>query len=56
MEQGQSALVVHGTERAFIIGEAMRTAMATYKTEVEQRRFPTMAHAPSMDADLLADL
>jgi 3-methyl-2-oxobutanoate hydroxymethyltransferase len=38
------------------LGEAMRSAIATYKIEVEQRRFPTMAHSPSMETDLLADL
>lgn len=38
------------------LGEAMRSAIATYKTEVEQRRFPTTAHGSSMEADLLADL
>lgn len=35
------------------LGASMRTAIAAYKTEVEQHRFPTRAHAPSMDATLL---
>jgi hypothetical protein len=34
----------------------MRAAFTTYKTDVEQRLFPTAAHAASMDANLLADL
>ena len=38
------------------LGEAMCSAIATYKTEVEQRLFPTAAHATSIDVDLLADL
>jgi 3-methyl-2-oxobutanoate hydroxymethyltransferase len=38
------------------LGEAMRAAIATYKSEVEQRRFPTTAHAARMDADLLAEI
>jgi 3-methyl-2-oxobutanoate hydroxymethyltransferase len=38
------------------LGDAMRSAIATYKTEVEQRLFPTTAHAASMDTDLLTDL
>jgi 3-methyl-2-oxobutanoate hydroxymethyltransferase len=38
------------------LGEAMRTAITTYKTEVEQRLFPTAAHAASINTDLLAEL
>jgi 3-methyl-2-oxobutanoate hydroxymethyltransferase len=38
------------------LGEAMRTAITTYKTEVEQRLFPTAAHAASIDTALLAEL
>jgi 3-methyl-2-oxobutanoate hydroxymethyltransferase len=38
------------------LGETMRTAITTYKTDVEQRLFPTAAHAASIDTDLLAEL
>jgi 3-methyl-2-oxobutanoate hydroxymethyltransferase len=38
------------------LSEAMRTAITTYKTDVEQRLFPTAAHAASIDTDLLAEL
>jgi len=50
------AFVPKHTHQYAKLGEAMRSAIATYKTEVEQRRFPTTAHAASIDADLLADL
>lgn len=38
------------------LGEAMRSAIATYKQDVEARRFPTPDHATSMEAERLADL
>ena len=38
------------------LGGAIREALAAYKTEVEQRRFPTAVHAASIDAALLAGL
>jgi 3-methyl-2-oxobutanoate hydroxymethyltransferase len=38
------------------LGDAMRSAITTYKTDVEQRLFPTAAHAASIDTDLLAEL
>ena len=50
------AFVPKHTHQYARLGEAMRTAIATYKTEVEQRQFPTSAHAASMDASLLSDL
>jgi len=50
------AFVPKHTHQYAKLGEAMRTAIATYKTEVEQRLFPTDAHAASMDTDLLAEL
>lgn len=50
------AFVPKHTHQYARLGDAMRAAIATYKTEVEQRKFPTTAHATSMDATLLADL
>jgi 3-methyl-2-oxobutanoate hydroxymethyltransferase len=50
------AFVPKHTHQYAKLGEAMRAAIETYKTEVEQRLFPTDAHAASMDADLLAEL
>jgi 3-methyl-2-oxobutanoate hydroxymethyltransferase len=50
------AFVPRHTQQYAKLGEAMRTAMATYKADVEQRLFPTVAHAASIDVDLLADL
>jgi len=50
------AFVPKHTHQYAKLGEAMRAAIATYKTEVEQRLFPTGAHAACMDADLLAEL
>jgi 3-methyl-2-oxobutanoate hydroxymethyltransferase len=50
------AFVPRHTQQYAKLGETMRTAMATYKTDVEQRLFPTTAHAASIDADLLAEL
>src|SRR5438093_3702077 len=50
------AFVPKHTHQYAKLGEAMRTAITTYKTDVEQRLFPTTAHAASMDADLLAEL
>jgi len=50
------AFVPKHTHQYARLGEAMRAAIATYKIEVEQRQFPTPAHAASMDASLLSDL
>src|SRR6266567_3243925 len=50
------AFVPKHTHQYAKLGEAMRTAITTYKTDVEQRLFPTAAHAARMDADLLAEL
>ena len=50
------AFVPRHTHQYAKLGEAMRSAIATYKTDVEQRLFPTTAHAASIDADLLAEL
>jgi 3-methyl-2-oxobutanoate hydroxymethyltransferase len=50
------AFVPRHTQQYAKLGEAMRTAMATYKADVEQRLLPTVAHAASIDVDLLADL
>ena len=50
------AFVPKHTHQYAQLGDAMRAAIATYKAEVEQRLFPTTAHAASMDAELLADL
>jgi 3-methyl-2-oxobutanoate hydroxymethyltransferase len=50
------AFVPKHTQQYAKLGEAMRTAMTTYKTDVEQRLFPTVAHAASIDVDLLAEL
>ena len=50
------AFVPRHTQQYAKLGEAMRSAMATYKTDVEQRLFPTVAHAASINADLLAEL
>lgn len=51
-----AAFVPKHTHQYAQLGEAMRAAIATYKTEVEQRLFPTPAHAASIDAGLLSDL
>jgi 3-methyl-2-oxobutanoate hydroxymethyltransferase len=50
------AFVPKHTHQYAQLGEAMRSAITTYKTDVEQRLFPTAAHAASMAADLLAEL
>ena len=50
------AFVPKHTHQYAKLGEAMRTAITAYKTDVEQRLFPTAAHVASMDADLLAEL
>jgi 3-methyl-2-oxobutanoate hydroxymethyltransferase len=50
------AFVPKHTRQYAQLGTAMRAAMTTYKTEVEQRLFPTVAHAASIDADRLAEL
>ncbi|HEY5868009.1 MAG TPA: 3-methyl-2-oxobutanoate hydroxymethyltransferase, partial [Candidatus Tectomicrobia bacterium] len=50
------AFVPRHTQQYAKLGETMRSAMATYKTDVEQRLFPTTAHAASIDADLLGEL
>ena len=50
------AFVPRHTQQYAKLGETMRSAMATYKTDVEQRLFPTVAHAASIDIDLLAEL
>jgi 3-methyl-2-oxobutanoate hydroxymethyltransferase len=50
------AFVPKHTHQYAQLGEAMRAAIATYKTEVEQRLFPTPAHAASIDTGLLSDL
>ena len=50
------AFVPRHTQQYAKLGETMRSAMAAYKTDVEQRLFPTTAHAASIDADLLAEL
>jgi 3-methyl-2-oxobutanoate hydroxymethyltransferase len=44
------------THRYANLGQAIGTAIAAYKTEVEQRLFPTPAHAPSIEPALLAHL
>jgi 3-methyl-2-oxobutanoate hydroxymethyltransferase len=50
------AFVPRHTHQYARLGDAMRTAIASYKAEVEQRLFPTTAHAASMDTELLAGL
>src|SRR4030095_7196103 len=50
------AFVPKHTHQYAQMGEAMRTAITTYRTDVEQRLFPTVAHATNMDAKLLAEL
>jgi 3-methyl-2-oxobutanoate hydroxymethyltransferase len=50
------AFVPKHTHQYAQLGEAMRTALRTYKTDVERRLFPTAAHAASIAIDLLADL
>ena len=50
------AFIPKHTQQYAKLGEATRTAVARYKAEVEQRVFPTTAHAASMDAALLAGL
>ena len=50
------AFVPKHTHQYAQLGEVMRTAITTYKTDVEQRLFPTVTHATSMDAKLLAEL
>lgn len=47
------AFIPKHTRQFAQLGASMRTAIAAYKTEVEQHHFPTRAHAPSMDATLL---
>ena len=44
------------TYRYANLGQTMCTAIAAYKAEVEQRLFPTPAHAPSIEPALLAPL
>ena len=50
------AFIPKHTQQYAQLGKAMRSAITTYKTDVEQRLFPTVAHAASMDANLLAEL
>ena len=50
------AFVPKHTHQYARLGDMIRAALTTYKTEVEQQLFPTAAHAASMDAELLADL
>lgn len=50
------AFVPRHTHQYAKLGDAMRSAIASYKAEVEQRQFPTSTHAASMDAALLAGL
>src|SRR5215475_297143 len=50
------AFVPKHTHQYAQLGETMRSAITTYKTEVEQRLFPTAAHAASMDTNLLTEL
>jgi 3-methyl-2-oxobutanoate hydroxymethyltransferase len=50
------AFVPRHTHQYARLGDAMRAAIASYKAEVEQRLFPTTAHAASMDTELLAGL
>lgn len=50
------AFVPRHTQQYAKLGEATRTAISSYKAEVEQRLFPTAAHAASMDVTLLAGL
>ncbi|MGE3536300.1 MAG: 3-methyl-2-oxobutanoate hydroxymethyltransferase [Candidatus Tectimicrobiota bacterium] len=50
------AFVPKHTRQYAQLGSTMRSAISAYKTEVEQRQFPTSQHAPSMDATLLAAL
>jgi 3-methyl-2-oxobutanoate hydroxymethyltransferase len=44
------------THRYANLAQTMGTAIAAYKTEVEQHLFPTPAHAPSIEPTLLAHL
>jgi 3-methyl-2-oxobutanoate hydroxymethyltransferase len=50
------AFVPKHTQQYAQLGQAICTALATYKAEVEQRHFPTAAHAASMKPELLAGL
>lgn len=50
------AFVPRHTHQYAKLGDATRAAIASYKAEVEQRQFPTAAHAASMDITLLAEL
>jgi 3-methyl-2-oxobutanoate hydroxymethyltransferase len=50
------AFVPKHTHQYAQLGEAMRNAITIYKTDVEQRLFPTAAHAASIDTDFLAEL
>jgi 3-methyl-2-oxobutanoate hydroxymethyltransferase len=50
------AFVPKHTHQYAQIGQAICTALTTYKTEVEQHLFPTSAHATSIDPDLLVFL
>jgi 3-methyl-2-oxobutanoate hydroxymethyltransferase len=50
------AFVPKHTRQYARLGGTIREALVAYKTEVEQRRFPTTAHATSIDEALLAGL
>jgi 3-methyl-2-oxobutanoate hydroxymethyltransferase len=44
------------TQQYANVGQTIQAALAAYKTEVEQRLFPTTAHAASINEALLAGL
>jgi 3-methyl-2-oxobutanoate hydroxymethyltransferase len=50
------AFVPKHTQRYASLGQTIGAALTAYKTDVEQRLFPTTAHAASINPELLAEL
>jgi 3-methyl-2-oxobutanoate hydroxymethyltransferase len=50
------AFVPKHTRQYATLGQTIGAALTAYKTDVEQRRFPTTAHAASINPKLLAEL
>jgi 3-methyl-2-oxobutanoate hydroxymethyltransferase len=50
------AFIPKHTRQYATLGQTIGAALTAYKTDVEQRRFPTTAHAASINPKLLAEL
>jgi 3-methyl-2-oxobutanoate hydroxymethyltransferase len=50
------AFVPKHTRQYASLGQTIGAALTAYKTDVEQRLFPTAAHAASINSELLAEL